>query len=83
MLTELEERKYIRYQKKIQFYCPLNLFSCSPVYIFTTMYLCTPLSLLPVYVRAEMSIYDQSFPSDVMHADVRNITSSCRTKYTL
>ena len=47
------------------------------------MSLCTPLSLLPIYVPEEMLIYDHTFPSDVMHAEVRNITSSCRTKYAL
>jgi hypothetical protein len=83
MLTEREKRQYIRYQKKMQFHCPLNLFSCLPVHIFTAMSLCTPLSLLPIYVHAEMLIYDQSFPFDVMHADVHINTSSCRTKYAL
>ena len=47
------------------------------------MSLCTPLSLLPVFVPEEILIYDKSFPSDAMHAEVRNITSSCRTKYAL
>lgn len=57
----------------------------SPVHIYTAMSLCTSLLLLPVYVHAEMLIYDQLlvFPSDVMHVEVRIITSSCRTKYTL
>jgi hypothetical protein len=89
LLTELEKWQYIRYIYiyiyiyKMQFHCPLNLFSCSPVHIFTAMPLFTPLLLLTVYVEAEMLIYDQSFPSNVMHADVRIITRSCRTKYAL
>jgi hypothetical protein len=83
ILTELEKRQYVRYQKKMPFHFPLNLFSCSPVHIFTAMSLCTPLLLLPVHVHAEMLIYDQSFPSDLMHAEVRIITSICRTKYAL